>query len=81
MDIYYERLEHTDLMLEELVDLKMALELKLIKEQEKAIEKIHLEYENKMDFLQKRFDCSVEKVLASLGKTIPREVEIARKKR
>ena len=56
MDIYYERLEQTDLMLEELVDLKMALELKLIKEQEKAIEKIHLEYENKMDFLQKRFD-------------------------
>jgi len=80
MDMYYERLEKTDQALEELVNLKDALEIKLIKEQDKAIEKIHLEYQNKMDFLQKRFDRSVEKVLASLGKTIPREVEIARKK-
>ena len=48
MDIYYERLEKTDQALEELVDLKMALELKLIKEQDKAIEKIHLEYQNKI---------------------------------
>jgi hypothetical protein len=67
-------------MLEELVNLKDALEIKLKKEQDKAIEKIHLEYNNKMDFLQKRFDCSVEKVLASLGKTVPNEVKIARKR-
>jgi len=80
MDMYYERLEQTDLMLEELVNLKDALEIKLKKEQDKAIEKIHLEYNNKMDFLQKRFDCSVEKVLASLGKTVPNEVKIARKR-
>ena len=78
--MYYERLEQTDLMLEELVNLKDALEIKLKKEQDKAIEKIHLEYNNKMDFLQKRFDCSVEKVLASLGKTVPNEVKIARKR-
>jgi hypothetical protein len=80
MDMYYERLEQTDLMLEELVNLKDALEIKLKKEQDKAIENILLEYENKMEFLQKRFDCSVEKVLASLGKTIPNEVKIARKR-
>jgi sarcosine oxidase gamma subunit len=67
-------------MLEELVNLKDALEIKLKKEQDKAIENILLEYENKMEFLQKRFDCSVEKVLASLGKTIPNEVKIARKR-
>lgn len=78
--MYYERLEQTDLMLEELVNLKDALEIKLKKEQDKAIENILLEYENKMEFLQKRFDCSVEKVLASLGKTIPNEVKIARKR-
>jgi len=80
MDMYYERLEQTDLMLEELVNLKDALEIKLKKEQDKAIENILLEYENKMEFLQKRFDCSVEKVLASLGKTVPNEVKIARKR-
>ena len=78
--MYYERLEQTDLMLEELVNLKDALEIKLKKEQDKAIENILLEYENKMEFLQKRFDCSVEKVLASLGKTVPNEVKIARKR-
>lgn len=78
-EIYYNRLEKVDQTLEELVDLKEKLEAQLLRERFDAIEKANMEYENKMAFLQARFDRSAEKALGRLGKTIPAEVKAARK--
>lgn len=78
-EIYYNRLQEVDQTLEELVDLKEKLEAKLLKERDDAIAKAHVEYENKMAFLQARFDVSAEKALGRLGQAIPAEVKAARK--
>lgn len=79
-EIYYNRLEEVDNTLEELVNLKDNLYTKLIKERDDTIAKANMEFESKVSFLQARFDRSAEKALARLGKTIPAEVKIARKK-
>lgn len=79
-EIYYKRLEEVDQTLDELVALKDNLYFKLLKERDESIEKINVEFESKMEFLQTRFDLSAEKALARLGKTIPAEVKVARKK-
>lgn len=80
-EIYYNRLQEVDQTLEELVDLKEELYSKLLKEREDAIAKAHRDFEDKVAFLQARFDRSAEKALGRLGKTIPAEVKVARKKK
>ena len=79
-ELYYNRLEEVDQTLEELVDLKDKLYSKLLKERDKSIEKINVDFKSKVEFLQARFDVSAEKALAHLGKAIPAEVKVARKK-
>ena len=78
-EIYYNRLEEVDNTLEELVNLKDNLYTKLIKERDDTIAKANMEFKNKVEFLQTRFDRSAEKALARLGATIPAEVKVARK--
>lgn len=78
-EIYYNRLEEVDKTLEELVDLKDKLYKKLLKERDDTIAKANMEFKNKVEFLQTRFDRSAEKALARLGATIPAEVKVARK--
>lgn len=80
-EIYYNRLEEVDQTLEELVDLKEKLYSKLLRERDDAIAKANSNFEDKVAFLQARFDRSAEKALERLGKTIPAEVKVARKKK
>lgn len=79
-EIYYERLEEVDQTLDELVTLKDALYSQLLRERDDAIEKAHVEFKSKVEFLQGRFDRSAEKALAYLGSSIPAEVKVLKKK-
>lgn len=79
-EIYYERLEEVDQTLDELVTLKDELYSQLLRERDDTIEKAHVEFKNKVEFLQARFDRSAEKALAYLGSSIPAEVKVLKKK-
>jgi hypothetical protein len=79
-EIYYERLEETDLMLEELVNLKDELHARIVKERDDQIEQINIEFLQKENYIQERFNISATRTLARLGETIPKIVMKDKKK-
>lgn len=73
-EIYYDKLEKVDAILDELVSLKDTMYKRLVAERNDAVNKALAEFQEKVIYLQARFDQSAERALAELGDTIPEEV-------
>lgn len=74
-EIYYDKLEKVDRILDELVTTKDAMYQRLVAERNSAVAEIMAEFKQKVRYLQSRFDQSAERALKELGDTIPDEVK------